>query len=356
MILVHSPTIRRKEMEAVLTCMVDEKVGPGDMNNKLLQYMKTVFPCDKAVAVRTLKTALSLILNAMELVAGSVVMISSLAPMWHYSVLIELGFTPLVVDVCQDTGLITSDTVNKHDLSLVKAILLHETMGILPDIDSLLELGVPIIEDISQSFGAAYTSEEDLQSSSPDSLPFDTVLCGTKGDYAILGLEEHDTITAGGGAIVFSCNKKGQTALKQATNALSFTEILPDINCALAFVQLKEYSKNEAIRKVYYNAFVHTLLATRHKTFLRQDGEHSTIYTFPVILNCGTKEVEQLASKKGVETLLAFDGSVVSLLSNAKDICPVAYSLYLRTVIFPLYPFLGQSKANMIARLIGTLP
>ena len=37
MIHTYSSTIRRKEMEAVLTCMVDEKIGPGEMNTRLVQ-------------------------------------------------------------------------------------------------------------------------------------------------------------------------------------------------------------------------------------------------------------------------------------------------------------------------------
>ena len=40
MIQTYSATIRRKEMEAVLTCMFDEKIGPGEMNEKLVQTAK----------------------------------------------------------------------------------------------------------------------------------------------------------------------------------------------------------------------------------------------------------------------------------------------------------------------------
>ncbi|MDY2615667.1 MAG: hypothetical protein SOV76_03810, partial [Treponema succinifaciens] len=37
---------------------------------------------------------------------------------------------------------------------------LNETMGILPEIKSFLELGIPIVEDISQSVFATYPTEE----------------------------------------------------------------------------------------------------------------------------------------------------------------------------------------------------
>ena len=51
MIHTYSSTIRRKEMEAVLTCMVDEKIGPGEMNTRLVQTAKELIGFDGAVAL-----------------------------------------------------------------------------------------------------------------------------------------------------------------------------------------------------------------------------------------------------------------------------------------------------------------
>ena len=40
----YSPTIRRREMDAVLTCLVSEKIGPGEMNTKFGQLLKEKQP------------------------------------------------------------------------------------------------------------------------------------------------------------------------------------------------------------------------------------------------------------------------------------------------------------------------
>ena len=53
MIQTYSTTIRRKEMDAVLTCMVDEKIGPGELNARLIQTVKEFTKCDGAVALRS---------------------------------------------------------------------------------------------------------------------------------------------------------------------------------------------------------------------------------------------------------------------------------------------------------------
>ena len=50
MIQTYSTTIRRKEMDAVLTCMVDEKIGPGELNTRLIQQVKEFIKCDGCVA------------------------------------------------------------------------------------------------------------------------------------------------------------------------------------------------------------------------------------------------------------------------------------------------------------------
>ena len=46
MIQTYSSTIRRKEMDAVLTCMVDEKIGPGEINSRLITGVKEFFGYD----------------------------------------------------------------------------------------------------------------------------------------------------------------------------------------------------------------------------------------------------------------------------------------------------------------------
>ena len=74
MIQTYSPTIRRKEMEAVLTCMVDEKIGPGELNVRLIQTIKELTGCDGAVALRSPALALQYALQASAVPAGSGIM------------------------------------------------------------------------------------------------------------------------------------------------------------------------------------------------------------------------------------------------------------------------------------------
>ena len=118
-------------------------------------------------------------------------MISALAPAWQYQTVESLGFEPLVLDVDEVTGLLTAEIVSKGMQEGGRLLVLHETEGILPDFEGIMSLGIPVIEDISQSAGAS------VPVLSPEGVPTEErKLAGSFGIYTIMGLEERDVLTA----------------------------------------------------------------------------------------------------------------------------------------------------------------
>ena len=358
MIQTFSSTIRRKEMDAVLTCMVDEKTGPGELNTRLIQAVKEATGCDGAVAFRSAAIALSYALKALDLPVATPIMISALAPSWQYAAIESLGYQPLVLDVSEESGLVTADLVAEGMKAGGRLLLLHETMGILPELEQITTLGVPVIEDISHSFGAALTpaADEDADNAQKKAEQKPKA-AGSFGVYAIMGLEEFDTITAGGGAVLLAPRRREWIALKNFTDAAPRTDILPDINSALAFVQIKEFRRNEDIRKTIYASFQHALLSGKNRTFVREHGDGSTIWSFPVVLAGSFKDAKQYAGRKDIEIRPAYEDSVIALKDEElSGTCKKAKALFLRTVLFPLYPRLGSEAVTKITKVLGTLP
>ena len=362
MIQTFSSTIRRKEMDAVLTCMVDEKLGPGELNAKLIQTVKEVTGCDGAVAFRSPAIAFSYVAKALDLEAGVKIMISALAPSWQYTAIKNLGFTPLVLDVHDENGLITAEEVHEGAKNGGRLLILHESMGILPNISEILEVGIPVIEDISQSFGAVFpetvaSEDEPPQTAANAQKTPLAPKAGMAGLFAILGMEANDTVTAGGGAVLIAPKRREWIVLKKHTDKAPETDILPDMNSALGFIQMKEFGRNEEIRKSLFAIFQKSLASGKNRTFLRESGENTTIWSFPVVLNGSFKDVKQYSSRKDIEIRLAYADSVVSVLSEEEQTKLIhAKGLYLRTVLFPLYPRLGSESATKIAKVLGTLP
>ena len=351
MIQTYSTTIRRKEMDAVLTCMVDEKIGPGELNTRLIQQLKEFIKCDGAVALRSPALALGYALKALDLEPESKIMISALAPLWQFQSIKAMGFEPLVLDVDESTGLVNADIVKNGMMSGGQLLILHETEGILPDFDSIMELGVPVIEDISQSAGASVPVKND-----DGTIAENRAKAGTFGVYTILGLEERDVITAGGGAILFASGRREWIVLKKIVEEAPVIDLLPDINSALALVQIKEYPRNEKTRKEIFALYQHACLIGRHKMFVRDIDDGSTACAFPLILSGSLKDVNQYAAKKEIEIQPAFDNSVIAGHEELSEQCIHAKSLYLRCVHIPLYPRLTHGESAKIVKVLSSLP
>jgi dTDP-4-amino-4,6-dideoxygalactose transaminase len=377
MIQTFSSTIRRKEMDAVLTCMVDEKIGPGELNTRFIQTVKEFTGCEGAAAFRSPQIALSYALRALDLEKGSGIMISALAPSWQYVAVEALGYKPVVLDVSEATGLVTAEIAEAAMKNGSRLLILHETMGIVPeDIEKIIALGIPVIEDISQSVGAVVplSSEEESEGVSVKKTPepasgtdgssvssagmeISGEKAGSFGIYTILGLEEHDTITAGGGAVLMAPGRREWIVLKKYTDEASRTDILPDINSALAWIQIKEFNRNEESRKNLFALYQNSLMSGKHKTYLRASDNGSTIWSFPVVLASGFKDVKQYAARKDIDVRFAYEDSVIARHEEElSSSCKHAKSLLFRCALFPLYPRLTSAYANKIIKVLGTLP
>lgn len=350
MIQTYSSTIRRKEMDAVLTCMVDEKIGPGELNGRLIQQVKEFFRCDGAIACRSPAVALGYALRALGIGTGEKVMISALAPAWQYQFLQAEGFLPVVLDVEEETALVTAETVAGGVAEGGRALVLHEAEGILPDLGGILQCGIPVIEDISMSAGASLPELDEHGNEAGRRK------AGLFGVYSILGLEERDVVTGGGGAVLMAPGRREWIVLKRLADGAPVTDLLPDLNSALAWIQLKEFPRNEAARKEIFSLYQHSCMIGRHKMLVRGMDDASTASCFPLVLSSPFRDVRQYAARKDIEIAPAFAGSVIDLFEEPSASCIHAKSLLLRCAHFPLYPRLTHSECAKISKVLGSLP
>jgi dTDP-4-amino-4,6-dideoxygalactose transaminase len=356
-------------MDAVLTAMVEEKIGPGDRNRLLTQTAKEYLHFDYALALRSPAVALYLALSALKAPCKQGVVLSALSPRYYLQVLQDLQITPLYCDVtydfpCMNRDLIENTIANKPEGVEVCAIVLHHTLGYVPDTAAITELGIPVIEDISHSYGSWIKpqnkndnakneniegAKENKQKTSSDST-FNSLFSGV---FCILGLEERDMLTSGGGALLFAVNRKDAALLRNFAG-IADEYCLPDINSALAVVQFKEVMRNIERRRDIAEIFIRSSLRTRHKRFIPISEDQYCYYSFSLVLETGLKDVIAYARKKEIILENAFGNTIAG--AGLADNCPVSNSLVLRTVLFPMYPRLRSLEVERISRLIMTLP
>ena len=342
---VYSPTIRRKEMDAVLTALVEDKIGPGEQSRILIQIAREKLNFDYCLALRSPALALSWALRSLGLEQGQAVVISSLSPAYYLYVLNDLKLIPVFADVNASNANLSRQTIEKAiqsmpDNSDVKAIILHHTLGFFPEIGSITELNIPIIEDCSQSYVI-----------NPGTISADNIPLLT-----IMGLEERDMLTAGGGALLYTSFRKDSPILRN----IGYPQLnlppeygLPDMNAAMGIAQFRGINKNLERRREIAEVYKQAALRTRHKCFISEEYNN---YAFPLILETGARELKTYAKRKNIIVENAFDNTLVGQGVVASEQCPESYSLFLRTVLFPLYPRLRKEEIDKIAKLIVSIP
>jgi dTDP-4-amino-4,6-dideoxygalactose transaminase len=342
---VYSPTIRRKEMDAVLTAMVEDRIGPGEQARLLVQIAKEHLRFDYCLALRSPATALQLALKALNLEDGRGVIISALSPLYYIRVIEDLRLTPVFCDVgrespAMDRSVIETAARNAAQNAVdPRCVVLRHTLGYVPDMAAVTDLGLPVIEDTSESYGF---SEEGGKEA-------------VHGIFTILGLEEKDMLTSGGGALLYAANRRDASALRNF-GELPPEYCLPDVNAAMGVVQFKEAEKNIRKRGEIARVYTQAGLRTRHKCFVTRENTGYNNYAFPLILETGLKDVKAYARKKDIIVESAFENTLIGSGVVDPALCPESYSLSLRTVLFPLYPRLRAQEVERVSKLIVTLP
>ena len=335
----YSPTIRRKEMDAVLTTLVGERVGPGEQAERLLRVAQEYIGYESSIGLRSPEMALRFALGALDLEPGSEVIISALSPAYYAYVLVELRLKAVYSDVDETSAAMTAESVRKVVNERTRAVVVHHTLGIVPDVACIMDLGLTVIEDCSRSFGSNWLDKR----------------AGSFGVFTILGLEQRDVLTAGGGALLYSSGRREATVLKRYSD-LPMEYRLPDMNAALALVQFKEAERNFEKRKEIAAIYTQAALRTRHRRLaLVGDAEYNN-YAFSIVPETGARDARTYAIKKEVLAEMAFEDSVIQKRPVEDQACPVAVSLALRTLVFPLYPRLGKTQVAKVAKVLATLP
>jgi len=331
--------IRRKDMDTVLNCLVTDSVGPGEYLDRFQKAAREAMGFDYGFALRSPVDALEAAFDALGLAEGDAVALSALAPAYCALAVSAKRLVPVYVDVDPDSAAMDVASIGQMEVR-PKAIVLFEALGILPDPEELRNLGLHVIEDISQSLGG-YAGE---------------AKAGSIGQLAILGLEHGGLVTAGGGALLFAHGRREGTVLRNLAEAIAPERRMTDYNAALGLAQLRDLEASIARRRELASLFGQSLARTRHR-MIAQGGEGEPGYwAFPVALESGMKEVRAYAKKKEVETAPAFEGSIVGKGLVPEGSCPHARSLLMRCLLFPLHQRIGASGAQKISKVLATLP
>lgn len=337
---ISRPSIKRSDMDSVLSCMVTDSIGPGVLSSRLVRLVAEYIGVAGGVAVREYPRAIKIVFEAMGLTKGDRILLSPLHPSVYAKVAREMDLEPVYVDVESGNGCISFEEVSKEDLTAVKAIVSFAPLGFVPPVEQLLTTGVPLIEDLSQAIGANTANRR----------------LGTFGSYTLISLEPDGIITSGGGVIILGKGRKEVNILQRIIESYQLEILLPDFNAALGITQIQSIERFLSKRKDIAQVFSQAILRTRHKPLLQLDEAENVYYSFPILIASGLKDVQAYCKKQGIETTLAFDHSILGAgLTQEKDF-PISRALYLRCLLFPLYPSLTKTSIEHLQKVLTSLP
>lgn len=326
-------------MHSVLSCMVSEEIAPGRLVNELIDTFKGISDMELCAAIRDPFFAIELLIEAFGIQSGDSVVISPLSPSYFFEVLSDAGIRVLFADVDSGRPVLTLESVKRVLTPSASLIILSHSLGYIPNARDIASLGVPFVEDISESLNLS-----DGKTS-----------VGLWGEGLFVSLESDKVITSGGGALL-SMRQKTKAAEK-ALAEIAKERILPDFNAALAIPQIRKLPSASEKRNEIERTYINALASGRHSTFAFQSSRPGrTPLGFPVLLDRGMKEAQRYAEKHGVESYPAFADSCIARHPDETAECPHARNGWIQSLLFPLYADMGKDDITNVARVLTTLP
>ena len=150
------PALDEQEIAAVAETLRSGWLTTGPRTAELEQRMRGYLDAEHVLAVSSCTAALHLSLVALGVGPGDEVITTPLTGPATANVILHCGATPVFADVRDDTLNVDPDRVRELVTASTKAVVPVDLYGQPADLDPLLELGLPLVEDAAHAAEAVY--------------------------------------------------------------------------------------------------------------------------------------------------------------------------------------------------------
>jgi len=344
----HSyPTLDAKEEKAVAEVIRSGQITSGEWTARFESQMAEFLGVRYATAVNSGTTALYIALKALEIGRNHEVILPSYTCAAPLQAVRMTGATPIVVDIAKDDINADPGVVIRAITEKTAAIIVIHTYGFPQrNIQGIVKMGVPVIEDLAHSLGGAV----------------DGKALGTFGKIAITSFYATKLLTTGEGGMLF-CNElflhdkisdlvqyRGKSGEK-----FSMPARMSNMNAAMGLVQISKYpdfiKKRKKIWKYYKEAFSDSSF-----TLFPQTEFGSETYHVPYRFLLKGSEPAEYYRDKAAEVGVTLGNGVLQPLHRDLRVDP---DLYLNTeracwdaFSVPVYPALDTEDLERIVSLV----
>jgi dTDP-4-amino-4,6-dideoxygalactose transaminase len=247
------PAIGPEEIDAVVSTLKTGWIATGPRAGELEDRFAEYVGAKHAVTLASGTAALHLALLAMGVGPGDEVITTPITWPASANVVVHAGATPVFVDVQEADLNIDPDAVAAAITPRTRAIVPVHLAGQPADLDALLSLGVPVLEDATHAVESVYRGRKigSIAGSMAAAFSLNATKNVAGAEGGILTTDD-DELAAAIHELRLMRRKPG--ALYDIRVA-GFKANLPDLLAALALVQLEKIDEHAAIRRRHVEAY-----------------------------------------------------------------------------------------------------
>ena len=340
-IVSNKPTITRKELEGVLDCLIHDEINTGSSVKTFESAFCDITGFKYPLAVNSLTSAYILIFKSLEIAVDDEIIIPSIMNQSPLSAMHITGGKPVIIDSASNSVFPSSEQIKSSITEKTKAIVICDTFGYHFDKNTLEDINIPVIVDISNSAGTEYSESH----------------AGSYGAFAVASFAPSMAITTGNGGIVLTNNSRYFSTMRELRGykeeTINYDFTLTDIQAAMGIsqlIKLKDFLKR---RREIANKFHESIRLTSHKTLFPFSPDYG-YQTFPVIFDAPAERVEKYWRKSGIEIVKAAPAPLHLLLDYKGFDYPNSDRIAKKLYSIPLYPTLTKMEIEKISKTLAS--
>ncbi len=345
----HSkPTLNKEDSSAVSRVINSGYISQGEVVARFESKLAEYIGVKGGAAVSSGTSAIHLSLIALGVKEGDAVAMPAYVCPALLNAINYVGANPLLIDINPDSYNISMSDLKKKLTKKTRALIIPHIFGLSADIEEILSIGIPVIEDCAQSVGASYKGKK----------------AGSFGHCAIFSFYATKVMTTGEGGMVVSNSDKILEKIRDLREydhkpnyIVRYNYKMTDLQAAIGISQLKRldsfiYRRRE-IAKLYNNRFSELGISIP-KVYL--ESEH--IYFRYVIRNRRQKTEDR--SQKLEDDLKFFEANGVKCMRPVfKPIhrylglkgLPETDRAWNELISIPIYPSLTDGDVKKIVKV-----
>lgn len=344
MIVSHSrPSIDQRDIEAVTEVLVSGKIAQGKVVREFEKELARYIGKRYAIACSSGTAALHLALVGLSLKKSDEIIIPSYVCTSPYFAALYVGARPRIVDIDQTDLNICAESVRDQLTRRVKAMIVPHMFGSPAELDKLLELGIPLIEDCAQSIGAEYRGQK----------------VGKFGELSVFSFYATKMITTGEGGMILTDNREFYDKTlnirdydRKPLVPVKYNYKMTDFQAALGLRQIKKLPQFISRRRqiaAYYDEQFSRFGVVPPRNISRKKP---VFFRYVLTVN-RLRYIREVAGEKGVICEKPVWKPLHTLLPSAK--CPNTDYVHRHALSIPIYPSLSKREIEYVTETLVTI-